>query len=255
MSFPMKSALRATVFLSATAIAVAGCTTVEDTPRDFTGINDPFENTNRAVHRFNVGVDRAVLRPVSKGYDAVVPDDVQTMVSNASDNLGEPSNLINHTLQGNVGGAAKSLYRFVINSTVGLGGIYDVAAEFGVTEDETDFGTTLHAWGGGEGAYLELPLLGPSTTRDATGRVVDVVLNPLSHVLNTDERQIRTGINVADRVGQRAQLGDAIDSVLYESADSYSQTQLLYLQNRRFELGIEADDTYIDPNDIDTEGF
>jgi phospholipid-binding lipoprotein MlaA len=82
-----------------------------------------------------------------------------------------------------------------------------------------------------------------------------VVLNPLSHVLNTDERQIRTGINVADRVGQRAQLGDAIDSVLYESADSYSQTQLLYLQNRRFELGIEADDTYIDPNDIDTEGF
>lgn len=219
------------------------------------GVYDPYEPTNRAVHRFNVGLDRAVLRPVSKGYDAVVPDGVQTMVGNASDNLGEPSNLVNRTLQGDLRGAGVALYRFAVNSTVGLGGIYDVAAEFGVTADDTDFGETLHTWGGGEGAYVELPVLGPSTTRDATGRVVDAVLNPLSTVMNSDQKTLRTSLKVADRVGSRARYGDTLDSVLYESTDSYSQTQLLYLQNRRFELGIENEDSYIDPTEIDTEGF
>jgi phospholipid-binding lipoprotein MlaA len=247
--------LRAPALLTATAIALAGCASVEGAGMSDAGVYDPHEPTNRAVHRFNVGLDRAVLRPVSKGYDAVVPDGVQTMVGNASDNLGEPSNLVNRTLQGDLRGAGVALYRFVVNSTVGLGGIYDVAAEFGVTADETDFGETLHTWGGGEGAYVELPVLGPSTTRDATGRVVDAVLNPLSTVMNSDQKTLRTSLKVADRVGSRARYGDTLDSVLYESTDSYSQTQLLYLQNRRFELGIENEDSYIDPTEIDTEGF
>lgn len=255
MSFLIKRVLRATVIFSAAAVGLAGCASVEGGAPNANGVQDPYEQTNRAVHRFNVGLDRNLLRPVSKGYDAVVPDDVQTMIGNASNNLGEPSHLVNHTLQGDLKGAGIALYRFVINSTIGLAGIYDVAAEFGVASQETDFGETLHVWGGGEGAYVELPVFGPSTTRDVTGRVVDTLMNPLSHVLNNDEKAIRTGVNVADRVGDRAQFGDAIDGVFYESTDSYSQTQLFYLQNRRFELGIEAEDTYIDPTEIDTEGF
>jgi phospholipid-binding lipoprotein MlaA len=255
MPFPTKRALRATSLTITTAILLAACANFEEQGVSGSGTHDPFESTNRAVHRFNVGADRIVLRPVSRGYDAVVPDGLQTAITNASDNLSEPSRFLNHSLQGNGTGAARSAYRFLVNSTLGLAGTYDLAGAVGVEADDTDFGETLHVWGSGEGAYVELPLLGPSTTRDATGRVVDAVTNPMSYVLNADARSLRTGLNVADQVGDRARFGDTIDGVLYESADSYSQTQLLYLQNRRFELGIEAPDAYIDPTEIDTEGF
>ena len=109
------------------------------------------------------------------------------------------------------------------------------------------FGGTLAAWGAPEGAYLELPLLGPSTQRDAAGKVVDLFTNPLSYVLVAPERHAGTVARVFDRVGTRDRFGDTIDSVLYESADSYAQTRLIYLQSRRFELGDAASGAYADP--------
>ena len=145
--------------------------------------------------------------------------------------------------------------RFVINSTLGFGGLFDVASDFGIEDHETDFGETLHVWGAGEGAYVELPFLGPSTQRDAVGKVVDLFTNPLSYTLDDPESYYGPVASVASGLGNRGRFSDTIDSILYDSADSYAQARLIYLQNRRFELGQEDQGAEIDPFELDTSGF
>lgn len=213
-----------------------------------TGINDPDEAQNRAVHAVNKEVDRNALRPVARAYGSVVPGPGQIVVSNVGSNVGLPSGIVNGLLQADVGGAAQNTMRFLINTTVGIGGIFDPATAMGVPEVPTDFGETLHRWGVPEGAYVELPLIGPTTDRDMLGMAVDVFLNPLRFVLPTVEANWATGFQIAAGVGARSRYSDTIDSVLYESADSYAQTRLLYLQNRRFELGqTGSDEDFVDP--------
>jgi phospholipid-binding lipoprotein MlaA len=213
-----------------------------------TGINDPDEAQNRAIHAVNKEVDRRALRPVSQAYGAVVPGPGQVLVSNVGSNVGLPSGIVNGLLQADVGGAAQNTMRFLINTTVGIGGIFDPATAMGVPEVTTDFGETLHRWGVPEGAYVELPLIGPTTDRDMLGMAVDVFLNPLRFILPTVEANWATGFQIAAGVGARSRYSDTIDSVLYESADSYAQTRLLYLQNRRFELGqTGSGEDFVDP--------
>lgn len=212
------------------------------------GINDPNEAQNRSVHAFNKAVDRNALRPVSQAYGSVVPRPGQVLVSNVGSNAGLPSGIVNGLLQADVGGAAQNTMRFLINTTLGLGGIFDPATAMGVPEVSTDFGETLHRWGVSEGTYVELPLIGATTDRDMLGMAADVFLNPLRFVLPTTEANWATGFQIAAGLGARSRYSDTIDSVLYESADSYAQTRLLYLQNRRFELGQGASDgDFVDP--------
>jgi phospholipid-binding lipoprotein MlaA len=212
------------------------------------GIDDPGEAQNRAVHEINKDVDRTVLRPVSQAYGAVVPGPGQILIANVGGNVGLPSAIANGLLQADVGGAAQNTMRFLINTTVGIGGIFDPATAMGVPEVPTDFGETLHRWGVPEGHYVELPLLGPTTDRDMLGMAVDVFLNPLRFVLPTVEANWATGFQIAAGIGARSRYSDTIESVLYESADSYAQTRLLYLQNRRFELGGNSlDEDFVDP--------
>ena len=151
------------------------------------GIADPLEPVNRTTHAVNKGVDTLVLRPVSQAYGAITPDPVENSVANAVNNLGEPSNAVNHILQGDPGKALNTIGRFGVNSTIGIAGLFDPATELGLVAETTDFGQTLHVWGAEEGAYLELPLLGPSTARDATGRVVDFILDPVNALVPDDE--------------------------------------------------------------------
>ena len=212
-----------------------------------TGINDPYEQENRVRHEFNRKLDRALLRPAGKGYVQAIPTPLQDGVSNFADNLGEPSHFVNHVLQGDVEGAVMNTLRFALNSTIGLGGMIDMASALGMPEFDTDFGETLHTWGVGEGAYVELPVLGPSTQRDAFGRMVDLFTNPLTNSLPKPERYYATGTSIASKIGDRGRFSDTVDSVLYESADSYAQSRLIYLQNRRFELGGSAGAAYDDP--------
>ena len=209
------------------------------------GINDPYEDENRTRHEFNRKLDRALLRPAGRGYVSALPVPVQDGVSNFADNLGEPSHFVNHVLQGDVEGAVMNTLRFAVNSTVGLGGLIDIAGELGMPEFKTDFGETLYTWGVPEGAYVELPVLGPSTQRDTMGRIVDVFTNPLTNTLPNPEAGYARGARIAARLGDRGRFGDMVDSVLYESADSYAQSRLIYLQNRRFELAGDA--AYDDP--------
>ena len=203
-------------------------------------IHDPYEQRNRAIHAFNKTVDRGVLRPVSKVYGPVVPDPIDRGIANFADNLGTPQDALNYALQGNVTQALDHTGRFVVNSTFGLLGLFDVAGQLGTPGRDTDFGETLHVWGVPEGAYVEVPFLGPSTERDTAGRIVDLFTDPLSALIQSPESDYVTGARIGAVVDTRYKFGQTIDSIFYESADSYSQSRLLYLQNRRFELGQET---------------
>lgn len=230
---------------------LAACGAAQDTATRAGGVYDPYETGNRKVHNFNKSVDTKLLRPASKRYAGFVPGEIRTTVSNFSENLSMPAVAVNSLLQGDLRGAGLSTFRFAFNSTLGMGGLIDAASEFKVPEHDTDFGETLYVWGAGEGAYVELPIFGPSTQRDAVGRVVDLFTNPLSYSLDSPEKYYRTGAAYFKRLNDRDRYASTIDSILYDSADSYAQARLIYLQNRRFELGNEAaaasDDPYADP--------
>ena len=204
---------------------------------------------NRRNHELNRTLDRSLVGPAGRGYSDAVPEPLQVTVSNFSSNLSLPGTVVNNLLQGNLEGAAQNTVRFVVNTVLGIGGLGDPASEIGIFEVEADFGQTLHVWGVPEGAFVELPVLGPSTERDAVGRVVDLFTNPLSYVLPSPEKYYGTGAALASRLGDRGRYSDTIESILYESADSYAQSRLIYLQNRRFELGGDDGSAYVDPYD------
>lgn len=211
-------------------------------------VNDPYEAANRRTHEFNRSLDRALVRPAATAYVTVLPAPVTQGVSNFAGNLGLPSTVANALLQARFADAAHNTSRFLVNSTIGIGGLFDPAGAMGLTEREADFGGTLHAWGMGEGAYLELPFIGPSTERDALGLVVDTLADPLDHMLPKPERYYAKAAKIGSKLGDRGRYADTVDSILYESADSYAQARLLYLQNRRYELGQEvSDDAFVDP--------
>lgn len=239
----------------AAVLLVTACGSQHPTSRAAGEIFDPYEQTNRRIHAFNKTIDRNAVRPVSKSYVAIVPADAVTIVGNFSENLSMPGSAVNYLLQGDLKGTTRALGRFVINTTLGIGGIADVASELNIADARTDFGTTLHVWGAKEGAYVELPFFGPSNTRDAVGTTVDFFTNPLSYLPSKPIESIGTPTKIIDQLGDRGTYSDTIDSVLYESADSYAQARQIYLQNRRFELGDTESDPDIDPFALDTGGF
>ena len=229
--------------------AVAGCTAAGPDHPPGTPF-DPYEAQNRKTHAFNRGLDRAVIRPVSRGYAKAMPDDIETVISRFATNLSLPRAVVNNILQGNMRGATEDSYRFVVNTTVGLGGFFDPATELGMPQaTDADFGQTLHVWGVAEGAYTELPVLGPSTERDFAGLVVDVFTDPLGYVIAKPERYYGSAAKTGRLLSERNNRSDTIDSVLYDSADSYAQLRSLYLQKRRFELNGAGGEAYLDPYD------
>lgn len=210
-------------------------------PQVASGVYDPFEAQNRAVHAENVKLDKGLLRPVAGVYGTVLPQGARDSIGRFADNVALPGIIVNDLLQLKIGNALHNSVRFVLNTTVGLGGFFDPASAGGLELRGNDFGQTLHVWGFKEGAYLELPVFGPSNTRDTVGRAVDVVLNPLNFILPKPEAYWAPASRVASTVGDRYQFGDTVDAVLYDSADSYAQTRLFYLESRRFGLGTQVE--------------
>lgn len=239
----------AVLFLTACAVSGPG-----DAPD---GIFDPQEAGNRRVHAFNKRVDSA-LGGGGEGGASAIPAPVLKGVSNVADTLRLPQTVVNQLLQARLGRATRNTLRFGVNATVGLAGLFDVAGRIGLPEDKSDFGETLHVWGFPEGAYIELPLIGPATEREAVGKVVDVALNPLGYFnLPDPERYYSVGIRAAGKVADRVAYGDTLDTLLYDSADSYAQTRNSYLAYRRYQIGDTETGAadYIDPEALDTEGF
>ncbi|MYH59833.1 MAG: VacJ family lipoprotein [Boseongicola sp. SB0675_bin_26] len=226
------------------AAAVSACSV----PTEDGAINDPYESLNRVSHAFNKGADRAVIRPLSHAYGDTVPSPVRRSLSHVAAHLDEPKSVANHILQGDVESAGHSFFRFLVNSTVGVAGLFDPAAGgFGLERRQTGFGDTLAAWGVQDGAYVELPFAGPSTERDFVGLVVDVATNPVSHI-SSDVAILNTASAIPATLNVRYEFSETVDSVLRDSADSYAQLRLYYIQNRQFKLNQQdPDDTGHDP--------
>ncbi|MEI6800114.1 MAG: VacJ family lipoprotein [Pseudomonadota bacterium] len=212
------------------------------------GIDDPFEKQNRATHELNLKLDTYVVRPLANRATRILPEPVVQGVSNFAGNLDLPGMVVNDLLQAKVGPALQNTLRFAVNSTIGIGGVLDPASQMGAAAKDTDFGETLSVWGLAEGAYLELPFYGPSTQRDAVGTAVDLVFDPTRLFIPKNKRWVSTLAQVAARIGDRGRYSETVDSILYDSADGYAQARLLYLENRRHNLGqTTADSEFEDP--------
>ncbi len=231
IAFCKKFSAKCLIVAILSAATLAACAPVPQGVSD-DGISDPYEAGNREVHAFN----KRLFGKRNGTYARVVPDEFQKMIHNVADNLSMPQVAVNSFLQGNLRGAGIATYRFAVNSTIGIGGLIDATGEFNGPEHDTDFGETLHVWGVGEGAYLELPVLGPSTQRDAAGRVVDLFTDPLGYAFESPDKYALTGFKVLDKLGKGSRRSDAIGDLLNDSADSYAQARLIYLQKRRYEL-------------------
>ena len=224
------------------AFVLAGCAAAPD-PKDpdavaeYAEINDPAEPTNRAVFEVNLALDKAILRPIAFLYKEYLPDFVQSSINSLLNNLRSPIIFFNDVLQGEFKRAGTTVLRFVINSTIGLGGLRDQAAEWDIDFHNEDFGQTLAVWGIPEGPYVMLPILGPSNPRDAIGLAVDYLLDPLNLWLaNTDREEFifaRTGLRAVDL---RARHYDALQDLEESSLDYYAAIRSLYRQRRADEI-------------------
>jgi phospholipid-binding lipoprotein MlaA len=194
-------------------------------------VNDPLEGLNRGSFKFSMGVDKVLLAPIAHGYMAVTPEVVRDRVSSAVYNLGEPNTVINHVLQGKPKRAMRSTTRFLVNSTFGVLGLFDVAAKMNLPPREADFGQTFGTWGAGSGAYLYVPVMGPMNVRDGVGRVLDVATDPISIAfgrIDTDFGKARLGVTILDT---RAQADPALRA-FKDSNDPYVTARSAYTQYR-----------------------
>lgn len=210
---------------------------------------DPFEPFNRGVTRFNDTVDENVLVPVATTYTRVLPSLVRTGVTNFFNNVGDVWNLANNVAQGKVQNSAQTFMRLNVNTIFGLGGLLDIATEAGIDRHDEDFGQTLGYWGVGSGPYRVLPLLGPSTVRDAAALPVDRWGDPISHMNDVAWRNSLNVLNLVDTRAKYLRAGRLLDDA---ALDKYTFTRDAYLQHRRSDIydGNPPDEREdIDPKD------
>ncbi len=238
----MKSVKRVTWLLSLglSLSLLAGCasapsTSGTDAPRANASVNvDPYESFNRKMFAFNQGLDTYVVLPATKAYRWAVPELGREGVSNVFHNLKEPSNTLNHALQGNVNGAIATSFRFLVNGVFGLGGLFDVASWIGNDAQDEDFGQTLASWGVPEGPYLVLPLLGPSTARDVWQWPITVATNPTTYLLAKEPFWAQAGVTGLSVIDVRSHLIDSgADAMLKNVLDEYVAVRNGYLQYRQ----------------------
>jgi phospholipid-binding lipoprotein MlaA len=215
---------------------------------------DPLEKFNRGVWGVNMAADKAIVKPVSQAYRAVAPRPVRQGVTNLFANLTEPWSFVNNVLQGKPKRAARNLGRFVVNTTIGLGGLFDQASKIGVRPANEDFGQTLATWGINGGPYLVLPLLGPSTLRDGIGTGVASFVDPVRVAVNQADVSVwyKRGYIAAQVISARSDLTESGgDTFLQTSLDPYAAARSAYLQVRRAAI-LNRDDN---PDDNAGTGF
>jgi phospholipid-binding lipoprotein MlaA len=194
--------------------------------------NDPAEPTNRKIFAGNQFLDRHLLKPVAHGYEDYVPGRVRTSLHNFVNNLGQPAVAVNDLLQVNIRRAWNTTQRFVINTTVGGAGFFDVATDWRRPAHSADFGQTLGVWGVGPGPAVQLPLFGPSNVRDSVGKVVDLFANPTSFLPGSAVAAVRTPSGVVGVVDSRANLLHATDSLERNALDYYATLRSVTAQHR-----------------------
>jgi phospholipid-binding lipoprotein MlaA len=210
----------------------------------YSEINDPFEDLNRTSFQINETVDSIILKPIAVTYSKS-PTPIKYGITNFFRNLKEVDNTVNQLLQGKPKSAANDLGRFVINSTIGLGGLIDVASNMGLERHDEDFGQTLGVWGIPSGPYIMIPMLGPSSTRDLLSRPISSFLGGTFHM---DDNNVRISLTALDAVETRERLLD-VESLL--SGDKYDFVRDSYSQSREYEIkdGIDIEDDFVDDMD------
>ena len=225
------------LFAVAFAAGLAACATPPpasdpEALADFRETNDPLEPTNRVFYRINNGIDTVLLRPLAQAYRFAIPEAVRTGIHNVLANLGTPVTLSNDMLQAKSRRAGDTLMRFVINTTAGVGGIFDVASKLGYQSHDTGFAVTLGVWGVPTGPFLYLPILGPSSPRDAVGFGTDVALDPFTWVgQGTTVTAITWSRFAISAIDERERLLDSIDSIKKTALDPYATFRSLYRQH------------------------
>ena len=214
------------ILLSVLLIGCAGTQNRHTDPE-----NDPWEGFNRKVYAFNMGLDK-VVRPVAVGYDKIMPDPFQRGVGNFFRNLDAPVTIVNQMLQGKFKQSGVTFGRFVLNSTVGLLGFFDVASKAGIPYYNEDLGQTLATWGYQDSRYLMLPFFGPSTFRDGTGRFVDSYVHPVGRAIHGRDEW---GYWIVRGIDQRARFL-AQDAELEQAYDPYVLMRDVWLQNRQYQV-------------------
>lgn len=222
------------------ALTLGACATMND-PEDPAAIaryevNDPFEEWNRSLFALNMLADEVIIKPVAVGYTEVFPKPVRRSVTNFMDNITSPVTLANDLLQFEFGRATKTLYRFAVNSTLGIGGLFDVARKAGAEGHKEDFGQTLAVYGFGEGFYFMAPFLGPAPPRDLLGNVVDSAINPLNYLKQEDTWMLRLGLATFDQINDRAENIETLENLERTSLDYYATVRSMYRQNRNSEI-------------------
>lgn len=203
--------------------------------------NDPVEPLNRAIFDVNDFLDRLLIRPMADIYRRITPSELRDRVSSILRNMSEPVVMANSLLQGEVTNAGTSLARFFVNSTAGVGGIFEVAEDAGLKRQTADFGQTLDVWGAGEGPYLVLPFFGPSNLRDTAGLVVDSLMSPWKYAVSFGDTVIEDAFAVASMgatgLSRREANLDGLDALREGSIDFYAQMRSVYRQYRAKQLG------------------
>ena len=203
------------VLLLLMVVLLASCAG-RDHDFEYDGAFDPLEPVNRNIYGINKKLDFFILRPAAVIYNTGVPDVGKSTISNVLDNLGEPRNIVNHILQNRGDDAVRSSARFVYNTVFGLGGIFDVADRMGVQENKNDFGTTIRAYTGNDGAYLMLPLLGPSSIADAPGTIGDSLLSPAGYVDAAEVSQSVAGFTALQTRSELLEHEDLLETAFDE---------------------------------------
>ena len=206
---------------------------------------DPYERMNRNVYALNEAVDKAAVKPIAKGYKKLVPEGPRLCASNMFSNLGEPYTAVNNLLQGKPKAMLQDIGRLLLNSTLGIGGCVDVASAWGIPKHQEDFGQTLAVWGVPSGPYVVLPVLGPSTVRDALSKPVDFLANPIGYVTNVPLRNSLQGYKM---LGTRTNLLEASGVVDQSALDPYVMVRDAWLQRRLAQIKDE-DGSYNERND------
>lgn len=218
-------------------LLLTACASANQNGESASAVKDPLEGLNRATFEFNYFVDGLILKPVASLYRDLPPPPVRESMDNFLTNLHSPVNFANGVLQGDIDHAGDTLFRFVVNSTVGVLGLFDVADNwFNVKGRHEDFGQTLGVWGMDDSAYVVLPLIGPSNTRDSIGRVADFFMDPLRYILlvHNDEEELFLSRTIADGVSARAKTIDVLDDIEQGSVDYYASIRSLYKQRRDY---------------------
>ena len=222
-----------TAIAIASALLLGACAGTNVTPRDARSPADPWEPLNRTMYNVNDAVDRVTLRPVAKAYKAVLPSFARRGVTNFSQNLLVPRSIVNNLLQGKPAESATEFVRLLVNSTVGIGGLFDVASASGVPQHDETFRQTAAVWGLPKGPYVYIPILGPQTLTDALILPLDlVVTDPLWHYETTS---VRDKLYVLRAINLRARLLTA-EKLLADSKDPYITIRESFLQNRLYEI-------------------